>query len=841
MFRLTIKELAARKLRLFSTALAVFLGVAFLAGTLMLTDTVTKAFDGVLSDAHEGTDAYVRGASPLDLSIADQRPRIDGSLADELRTVTGVGDVAVSITGYAQVVDRDGEPVGDVRNAPAFGLNWVDVDALNPYQLARGRAPMADDEVVIDEHSARSAGFAPGDRTTVLTQGEPRPVTIVGTARFGDADSIAGASTVIFSTHGAETMLGEPGMVDGIAFRAADGVSQDQLVASLAGVVGDRAEAISGDALTKEQQDEIHENIAGFATFMLVFAGVAMFVGAFIINNTFSITVAQRTREMAMLRAVGASGRQVTRTVLAEAVAVGAIASAAGFAGGFGVATALKALLSSVGLDIPDGAPVIQVSTVVASLATGMLVTFVSAVLPARRAAKVPPIAALRDVAVERTSGSKRRTATGVAVAGGGVGVLLAGLDRAEPAMVGLGAVAVFIGVSVLGPVLARPVARVLGAPVAALRGMTGSIARQNAVRNPKRTARTAASLMIGVALVGFISIFAASVKASLSSGVEKDFRGTHIVDSGAFDGTFGLSPQLAAELRTTPGVSTVSERRIASVEVDGSANTWFSGYDPTTIASIFDLGHVEGDLGSLGADGMAVYVEPDQAGEADSPKLGDTVNVTFATGTKPFVVRATYDHSDEWVGKEFVGVGAFDANVPTPLDAQVFVVADSTETIERVADAHALADVLDKDGFVDSKNANIDMMLKLIYALLGLAVVIALIGITNTLALSVHERRREIGLMRAVGMSRSQVRSAVRWESVIIALFGTVLGLGVGIFFGWAMVGALGSEGINTFCIPLGALAIVTIGGAMAGILAAVSPARGAAKVDILRAVAST
>ncbi len=371
------------------------------------------------------------------------------------------------------------------------------------------------------------------------------------------------------------------------------------------------------------------------------------------------------------------------------------------------------------------------------------------------------------------------------------------GLDAAAPAMVGLGAVAVFIGVSVLGPVLARPVSRVLGAPLAHLRGMAGMLARENAVRNPKRTARTAASLMIGVALVSFIAIFAASAKSSLSSSVKEDYHGTHIVDSGAFDGSFGISPRLAETLRHTAGVSTVSEHRIASVEIDGESESYFSGYDTTTIATAFDLGHVEGDLASLGFDGIAVFVDED---DKDAPALGDTMMVTFPSGTKPFVVRATFDNSDEWVGSKFVSVAAFDANVPSPLDARVYVIADSASTIEQVADAYPIAEVLDKQGFVDSKNESIDMMLKLIYALLGLAVVIALLGITNTLALSIHERRREIGLLRAVGMSRSQVRSAVRYESVIIALFGTLLGLGVGFFFGWAMVGALKDQGISTF-----------------------------------------
>jgi putative ABC transport system permease protein len=419
-----------------------------------------------------------------------------------------------------------------------------------------------------------------------------------------------------------------------------------------------------------------------------------------------------------------------------------------------------------------------------------------------------------------------------------GVAVLLCGLDGAEPAMVGLGAVVVFIGVSVLGPVLARPVARLIGTPLAHLRGMAGMLARENAVRNPKRTARTAASLMIGVALVSFIAIFAASVKSSLSSSVKDDYHGTHIVDSGAFDDTFGISPKLAATLRHTPGVSAVSENRITSVEIDGKSEPYFSAYDPTTISKMFDLGHVNGDLASLGADGIAVHVDKN---DADPPALGDTIMVTFTSGTKPFVVRATYDNSDEWLGSRFVSVAAFDANVPASLDASVFVIADSGSVVEAVADAYPIAKVLDKQGFIDSKNANIDTMLKLIYALLGLAVVIALLGITNTLALSIHERRREIGLLRAVGMSRSQVRSAVRYESVIIALFGTFLGLAVGFFFGWAMVGALKDQGVTTFAVPTSALIVVTLGGAFAGVLAAISPSRRAANVDVLKAVASS
>jgi putative ABC transport system permease protein len=838
MFRLTIKELAAKKLRLFSTALAVFLGVAFLAGTLVLTDTVMSTFDDILEDAHAGTDAYVRGASPLDLSFGEQRPRIDDALVDTINNIDGVASSAVNITGYAQVVGDDGEPVSETSGAPVLGLNWVDVPELNPYEVDQGREPIADDEIVIDKHTASLGDFVPGDSATVLTRGEPQTFTIVGLARFGDADSYGGASSVFFTDDTAQALLSEPGEVDGIAVVADGDVAQADLVARISTVAPGDAEIITGAALTQEDQDAIHEMISSFGIFMLVFAGVAMFVGAFIINNTFSITVAQRTREMAMLRAIGASGRQVKRAVLAEAAAVGTVAAVGGLVAGIGVAALLKMLLASAGLDIPDGAPIVQTSTVVVSLIVGILVTLLSAVTPARRAAKVPPISAMRDTAIERSGASRRRAIVATTILATGVAALLVGLSEAAPALVGLGAVTVFIGVSALGPVLARPVAYALGAPMARFRGMAGSLARQNAVRNPKRTAKTSASLMIGVALVSFIAVFAASAKSSMAGSLDRDYSGTTVIDSGAFDSTSGISPELAAELRSTPGVTTVSEYRLTRAEVDGESRSMFAAFDATTIGSLFDLGHVEGDLTSLGADGIAMYLDPD---DSTPPKLGDIVEVTFPNGQRPMTVRATFDNARDWIGTEFVDVQAFADGLDAQLDARIYVSASDVAAVEQVADSYATAKVLDKDGFIEERYAEIDTMLKLMYAMLGLAVVIALLGIANTLALSIHERRRELGLLRAVGMSRSQVRTTVRYESVIIALFGTGLGLCVGIFFGWAMVGALKDEGVDTLSVPVNALIVVTVGGAVAGVLAAVSPARRAANVDVLKAVASS
>ena len=837
MVRLTIKEIAAKKLRLVATAMAVVLGVAFLSGTLVLTDTVTKTFDTLLADANAGTDAYVRGESPLDLAFGEARPRIDTALVERLRHADGVAEVGVRVTGYAQILDKHGKAVGSTDTG-LLGMNWSTVDKLNPFRLTKGHAPTTSDEIVIDKHSADTADFVPGDRTTVLTQGAPREFTIVGVAKFGAADSPGGTAMVLFDDVTAQALLAEPGRVDGASFIASDGISPATLVGNLKPFATDGVEVITGAQLTAEDQESVHENINAFSTFLLIFAGVAMFVGAFIINNTFSIIVSQRTREMAMLRAIGASGRQVKRAVMAEALVVGVLASALGLVAGIGVAKGLEALLGAVGLDIPAGPTIVQNSTIVVSMIVGVVVTVVSAAMPARRASKVPPIAAMREVASDRSAASKRRTAAGLLISAVGVAALLSGLSATDVKLVGLGAVGVFIGISVLGPVLARPFAFVTGYPIARVRGMSGRLARQNAMRNPKRTARTAASLMIGVGLVAFITIFAASVKTSVAGSLETDFHGTHIVESGAWDSSSGLSPDFAASLRATPGVRTVAEERLTHVEIDGKSEESFQAFDASTIGQLFDLGNVEGNIAQLGADGIAVKAKK---GAAIRPHLGDTKEVTFTTGTKTFVVRAIYDNGSEWVGDHFVGLDAFAGNVPAELDARVYVAADDEGALENVAAPYPTADVMDKSEFMKSQNAQIDTMLTLIYAMLALAVLIALLGIANTLALSIYERKRELGLLRAVGMSRAQVRSSVRWESVVIALFGTALGLAIGAFFGWAMMKALADEGLDTLTIPVGQLLVVTAIAAFAGIGAAVMPARRASRVDVLKAIAAS
>ena len=833
MFALTIKELVAHKMRMLSTVFAVLLGVTLMSGTLIFTDTLTATFDNVLDDARAGVDAMVRAESDVDMPYGQVGTRMDAGIIDTVRGVDGVDASALQITGYAQLVDADGDVVGDQEQAPAFGFNWIDVPALNPYVISDGRAPASDGEIVIDRGSADKGHFVVGDTATVLTQDAPVEFTITGIARFGTADSPGGATAVLFTDADAQRYLSSPGQVDGIAVEAADGVSQDEMVARLSEAVPD-LEVVTGATLVAEDQAALHEAFGPFKIFLLVFAFVAVFVGAFMINNTFSITVAQRTKQLAMLRALGARRRQVLRSVMTEAVAIGVAGSGSGLAAGVGVAAGLKAMFVSAGVELPEGPMVISPGSMLISAAVGISVTVVSAWLPARRAGKVPPVAALRELAVDRTGSSRRRPVIGTGITAVGVALLLAGLGGSGIELVGLGALLALIGVAVLGPVLARPVVGAFGL-VLRHRGATGDMAVRNAQRNPKRTARTASSLMIGVALVAFIAVVAASVKTSFGGSVKETFTGSHIVDSGTFDGRGGFSADLANDLSADPGVETISEERGSPAVVNGSEKLLF-GFTGSTIGQIFDLGNVEGDLSTLGANGLAV--DADTANERGWT-IGTEVPVTFASGEQRFTVLATFDNASEWVGKEFVDVEAFATYMPAQLDARIYAIGDDA-AIRDVSAAYPSTEVLDADQFLEQVTGELDVILGVIYALLALAVLIALLGIANTLALSIFERTRELGLLRAVGMVRPQVRTTIRWEAIMIALFGTTLGLGVGSFFGWASVRALHSEGIEHFTYPLGNIVVITVVACVAGAIAAIAPARRAARLDVLEALST-
>ncbi len=849
MFKIIMHGLLARKFRLVATALAVTLGVAFMAGTLVLTDTFGKTFDDLSAGVYKGTDAVVRATATFNgpQFTGEQRPFVNASLASTLGQVPGVAAVEGSVFGYTRLIGKNGKALGNPANgAPTLGGNWNQVAALNPWHLVAGRAPQAAGQVVIDKKSASDGRLRVGDFTTVLVKGPPQRVQVVGIIGFGTADSPGGASVVLFTTPVAQQLVAAPGKYTSILFVAKPGVSQQHLVSNLKSSLPHGLEAITGAALIKESQDQFAKVLAFFNTFLLIFAIVALLVGAFMIFNTFSITVAQRTRENGLMRALGASKRQVLGSVLLEAVVVGIIASVIGLAAGVAVAIGLKAMLSALGFGLPAGGIVFTARTALIAGLAGLAVTMVAAVSPARKAAKVPPIAAMQDMTVGSTGyGSKERVMVGSAILVLGVAALFTGLFTnvtSRVLVVGAGALLVFFGVSVLGRTVSLPLSRTVGAPLPRLRGVTGKLARQNAMRNPKRTAASASALMIGVGLVGFITILASSSTASVNSAIDRSFAGDIVIDSGG--GLMGgVDPGLARQLGGLPHVQAATGVAVGFAQISGAVEQ-VSGVDPVAGGKIFDVNPVQGSIAGLGRNGIAVYKE---VAARQHLKLGSTVPVLFKdTGRQILTVALIYgEATGAPAPRYFMGDEAFNANFPVRYDMRVFVkkapgvsTAAALAAVRGVATRYSGTTVMDQAAFKADQAKPIQQMLSLVYALLALAILIALLGIGNTLALSIFERTRELGVMRAVGMTRHQLRAMIRWESVIIALQGTALGLLIGVFFGWALVLAMRSQGITEFSLPVLNLAIVVVLAALAGAAAAIWPSRRAAKLNILHAI---
>jgi putative ABC transport system permease protein len=854
MFTVVLQGLLARKLRLVTTALAVVLGVAFTAGTLVLSDTMTHIFNDLSAGVYKGTDAVVRAKAVFDgpMGSGKQRPFIDASLVPALRTVPGVAAAEGNAFGYARLIGSDGTAIGNPANgAPTLGGNWSTVPALNPFRLVAGHAPRLPNEVVIDKQSANLGHLKVGDSTTVLVNGPPQRVRISGIAAFGTADSPAGATVVLFSTAVAQRLVTAPGKFSTISFVADKGVSQQQLVRNLQRALPAGTEAVTGATVIKETQDQFQKFLSIFSKFLLIFAVVALVVGAFIILNTFAITVAQRTRENGLLRALGASKRQVLASVIVEAVAVGLIAAILGLAAGVAVAAGLKALLGLLGFDLPSGSLVVSANTIIVSLLIGLFVTVVAAVSPARKAAKVPPVAAMQEATIGSTGyGSKERIVVGATILVLGIAALFTGLFGhigSAFLIVGAGVLLVFIGVSVLGRTISLPLSRTIGAPLPRMKGVTGTLARENTMRNPKRTAASASALMIGVGLVAFITVLASSTTASINSTIDKSFSGDFVIDSGTGMSGGGVDPALAQKLNALPEVSAATGERVGSALILGSAEE-ITAVDPRTAGQIFNVSPLQGSIGALGANDIAVY---SNVATSKHLKLGDAVPVVFRdTGARTLRVALIYGDSQAAPSpRYFIGTPAYDANFGAPhFDSMVFVkkapgvsTPAALAAVKKLTAQYAVgASVLDQAAYKAEQTKPINQLLALVYTLLALAIIIALLGIGNTLALSIFERTRELGLMRAVGMTRGQLRSTIRWESVIVALQGTFLGLVVGVFFGWALVLAQRNQGITVFSVPYVRLLIVIVLAGLAGVVAAILPSRRAAKLNVMRAIAT-
>ncbi len=838
MFITALKGVAAHRARLFMTALAIVLGVAFVSGTFVFTDTINARFETLFSDVYAGVDASVRPETPEFGAQPGQNPgSFDEALLAEVSSVDGVSIAEGSVGGFAQIIAPNGDPIGG-QGPPTLGFTWIDTQALSSVNVAdgNGRAPSGPGEVVIDVGTSEANGLSVGDEVEIQTLGGTEPFEIVGLANFGTEDNLAGATLSIFSLDEGQRLFGLEGRLTSIDILGNDGVTPDALVETIAPILPDGAEVVTGDQQTQEQLDSITDDLGFLSTALLAFAGVAVFVGAFVIQNTFRIVVAQRIRELALFRAVGATGRQLVSLVTLEALIVGTVASILGVFAGIGVATGIKAAMNAGGFGVPDGPLTVEPRTIVVGLTVGIVVTVVSALLPARRAATVPPVAAMTEAAAPASGRSLRRRSIGgtiTAVAGGALLALgLVAENGASLTLVALGSLTIFMGVSVLAPVFAIPVAKVLGRP---LPGITGDLARENTIRQPRRTASTAAALMIGVALVSFVSIFAASIKATVSETLEGAFPADLAFQSTNF--TVGVSPDLESDLEALGEFDVVSAIRTGFIRIDGQELN-VAAVDGD-VEAVYDMAPSV-DVSSLGSGILVAESVLDEWGWS----VGDTVDVEFAaTGIVSTEIAGTFE--DQTFGNYIVSLDTYQANFPVEQIAITFAsLADGVEieagqaAAETVLASFPNLDMNTASEQIAEAEAQVDQMVALFSGLLGLAVVIAVIGIANTLSLSIVERTREIGLLRAVGLTRRQTRRMVRWEAIIVAVFGALLGVLVGSGLGWATVFSLADDGLGTFALPVGQLAIWLALAAVAGVVAAAGPARTASKMNVLEAI---
>ncbi len=844
MLRLVLSTLRARKARALLAAAAITLGVAFMSATLVLTDTLGNAYDNITTSATTGTDAVVRSDQALtgnnDTTV---RGRVDDAVLSTVAQVDGVRVAEPDVQGIAQLVRSDGTLVdANPNRATPLAMGWHDTEALNPLRLVTGHAPGAH-EVVIDRRTARMGDLHVGDAVGILTATGSGHYSVAGIATYGGANDAAGAHFVAFAPATAATVLGAAGEFDSIRVVADPAVAQEQIATrirdALAHAGVQHVEAITGAALTQEAKDKAHEDLAFLAFFLTAFAAVSLLVGSMVIANAFAITAAQRTRENALLRALGAGRGQVTRTVVTEALVTGAVASWLGVLLGIGTARLLQTFLEGFGLALPDGPLAIRPQVFILGMLVGTLVTVLASYLPARRAGRTAPVAALRTAAEGATRRLRWRAAMGTLLAIVGAALVAIGLTGGTPAPAGIGSLVCFAGLVSLGPVIAPWIVRTLGEPLARLTGITGVLARQNAHRNPRRTAATASSLMIGLGLVSFTLVLGTSARASFADVVDHGLRGDWIVSTVFGQG--GVTPELAQRIDQLPETGAVSALRYTVGQID-QTTVDISAIDTATAEQVMDNDVRAGQFAAVGLGDIAIRSD---VARTHGWRLGDRITVAFPrTGDRRLIVRAVYD-ALEPLGPYSIAMSTYRANVADSTDRFVFIADapgvsrdDARRAITRVLAAYPTTKLQTGPEFASDASKGISQMLNMMNMLLALAVLIALFGIMNTLALSVHERTRELGLLRAVGMDRQQVRATVRYEALIVSLFGTLTGLVTGTGIAAALVQTLHNEGVDRVALPLVPLLGVVAVGAVAGVVCATFPARRGSRIDVLRAL---
>jgi putative ABC transport system permease protein len=841
--RAALKSLLGRKVRLIMSTFAIVLGVAFVVGSLVFSDTLNRSFTALF--ASTVGDVVVRPVGGTTVTGEPSTQTIPAAVVDELRSVPGAARVDGNVSSVgAFVVGKDNKVVGGF-GPPAIGGNWTGAPAghgLEGLAILSGHEPHGEDQVVLDEKTAERGGYRIGDRVRMITATRlTLSPELVGVAGFPEGGSLNGATLALFDTPTAQRLfLGGKDAYNDVWVTAADGVSQEQLRDRVDAALPASYEVVTGDTAADESATDLLQAVSFLTTFLLIFAGISLVVGAFLIVNTFSILVAQRSRELALLRALGASKRQVSASVLLEALVLGLLGSTAGLGLGFVLAMGIRALFARFGLDLSGQALIFEPRTVLAAYVVGVVVTMTAAWLPARRTGRIAPVQALRDDVALPESSMRRRLLLGMVLIVAGLTALASGLFVDVPHagwFVGGGVLAVLLGVSSASPVISRPFLLAARASYTRGFGSIGRLAGQNSLRNPRRTTATASALMIGLTLACTMAIVGDSAKASVDKSVAENFVGDYIV-SNVFGGAFPAG--IAGRMERVDGVANVVRERYGFGSRDGE-DQGVAATDPADTRAL-GLSMTSGGVSAL-EDGT-VFLEDSWASD-HGLSVGDTVSIQMPTGTKTWRVTGIYDDNPVVFFPILTTLRTLaDAGIPQRDNALIiFTEPGATGVQARLDEVVAqlpIVTVKDEAGFAEEQRGPIDQLVQMIYALLGLALVIAVLGIVNTLALSVIERTREVGLLRAIGVSRRQLRWMITLESVVISVLGAVLGVVLGIGFGVALMYALKDQGLEAISVPYGQLAVFLLLALVIGVLAAVFPARRAARLDVLRAIAT-
>ncbi|MCZ0979871.1 ABC transporter permease [Streptomyces diastatochromogenes] len=840
MFRTALRNVLAHKARLLMTVLAVMLGVAFVSGTLVFTDTLSQAFRNQSAKSYD--DVAVAVSMRPDAEEARKNPGLSQRVVDEVAKLDGVASVTPRVDGFAGVPDKNGKLIGVGWSNKGTNFAPGKDGKDRAYAFTAGTGPVEDTQVALDKETADKGGYKVGDTVRVATNGPVKEYTLSGVFTTEDGAVNAGGSLVVFDTAVAQKLYLKPGYFSDLTVGAASGAHADKLLDEVLKVVPKSATAQTGQALADQQAKDIESGLGALNQVLLGFAGIALFVGVFLISNTFTMLVAQRTKELALMRAVGASRKQITRSVLAEAGIVGLLASAVGYVLGIGLAAGLRSAMSAFGMKVPGGDLVLGVTPALAAFGVGVLITMLAAWLPGRRAAKIPPVAAMSSVhATASTKSLVVRNSIGAALTALGVVLIVLGAgqggDEGRMFIAG-GAFLTLIGIIVLIPMLSRPVIALIRPLFVGAFGVSGKLAGLNAVRNPRRTGATASALAIGLTLVTGLSVLGATVGSALDKATTDQIKADYMVSMAS--GT-GLSDEALKALEKAPGVTAVSPQQAGSLDIKGRF-TAASGVTPGAIDKVLKLDVVEGSMNSLAQGRIAV---DDKTAEKRGLKVGTTVPVEYTDKQKArLTVGAIYESSD-FVSPVLLDKKLLDAHEQQPYIGQIFVKTDGgASAANEKALSKAMGDnpaitVMDHKDIRDAFGGPINMLLNIMYGLLGMALIIAVLGVVNTLAMSVFERQQEIGMLRAIGLDRRRVKRMVRLEAIVISVFGAVVGIGLGSFLGWAVGETIKSSLPGyVLVLPWDRIGLFLVLAALVGVLASLWPARSAAKLNMLSAI---